>query len=57
MGAAEGVLGMVDTRSGGSMGNGGNSVGNNLHQKKRGDSGTVGGSAANILGLHKGDKL
>ena len=39
------------------MGSGGNSVGYNLHRKKTGDGGTVGGAAANIRCKRKGDRL
>ena len=54
---AEGGQDMVYTRGRGSEGIGGNSVSNNLHLKKTGDGGIVGGILENIRSLHKGNGL
>ena len=51
-GAVEGGQDVVYTIGRGSAGSG-----NNLHQAKTGDGGTVGGTAADIRGLRNGDGL
>ena len=53
----EGRRGVGSYQGGRSVGSERKTFGNDLHRKNTGDSVTVGGAAANIRGMHKGDRL
>ena len=56
-GASEGRREVSLSKGGGSVRSGRNPVVNDLHWKKIGDSGSVGGTAAEIRSIYKGDDI
>ena len=56
-GAAEGRWDVVDSQGRISVGGGKNPVGDDLHWKKTGDDGTVGGATSYFSGVYKGEGL